>query len=808
MRHNGPGETATLSETDPARDRPFPRVSETDRDGTRQAAKLNIPVSGMTCAACQARVQRVLERTPGVEEAAVSLMTHTATVRFDPGVVDASALVDRIRGTGYGAELPVDERSAVEEQEAQDAARVEEARDLRRKAVVALMAGAVAMAVSMPLMSANAHHGLGSADPVMRWTMQWLDPLLRRAMPWLYSVPEAALSYGLLVLTATVMVWAGSRFYVRAWKGLRHRSADMNTLIAVGTGAAFVFSVFATVAPQVFIDRGVAPEVYYEAVIIIIAFILGGNALEARAKAGTSSAIRKLIDLRPRTARVRRGGVESEMDLGAVREGDEIVVRPGERLPVDGQVVSGSSAVDESMLTGEPLPVAKAAGDRVIGGTINRTGSFTYRATTLGADSVLSQIVRLMRDAQGSRAPIQRLADRVSAVFVPTIIGIAVLTFVVWFVVADSAPLLRAFTAAVSVLIIACPCAMGLAVPTAVMVATGRGAELGVLIKGGEALERAGTADTVVLDKTGTVTEGRPSVVGIEVRAPWNETRLLALVASLEHVSEHPLASAIVEAAVSRGAATRDVESFTSVTGKGVTGIVDGRGIAVGNEALMRDWGIDITPLGAWADVRARHAETIVYVNVDGALAGALAIADPVRTSSAGAISRLRQAGLDVVLLTGDVPSTAQAVARDVGIERVIAGVLPEGKVDAVRRIQEDGHVVVMVGDGINDAPALARADVGVAMGGGTDVALEAGDIALLRADLGGVADAVTLSRRTMRTMRQNLFWAFVYNVLGVPIAAGVLYPATGLLLSPILASAAMALSSVSVVTNSLRLGR
>jgi Cu+-exporting ATPase len=808
MRHDGSGDTATLAGEGLAGPSPAPRLAGSGGAGARQAAKLNIPVSGMTCAACQARVQRVLERTPGVDEAAVSLMTNTATVRFDPGVVDASALVDRIRGTGYGAELPVDERGAVEEQEAQDAARVDEARDLRWKALVSLMAGAVAMVASMPLMSANAHHGLGSADPVMRWTMQWLDPLLRRGMPWLYSIPAAVLSYGLLLITGTVMVWAGSRFYVRAWKGLRHRSADMNTLIALGTGAAFVFSVFATVAPQMFIDRGIAPEVYYEAVIIIIAFILGGNALEARAKAGTSSAIRKLIDLRPRTARVRRDGAEREMDLAAVRQGDEIVVRPGERLPVDGQVVSGSSAVDESMLTGEPLPVAKTAGDRVIGGTINRTGSFTYRVTTLGADSVLSQIVRLMRDAQGSRAPIQRLADRVSAVFVPTIIGIAVLTFVVWYVVADSAPLLRAFTASVSVLIIACPCAMGLAVPTAVMVATGRGAELGVLIKGGEALERAGTADTVVLDKTGTVTEGRPSVVAIEVRPPWTETGLLALVASLEHVSEHPLASAIVEAASSRGSALGDVESFTSVTGKGVTGVIDGRAIAVGNEALMRDWGIDVTPLEAWTDERSRRAETIVYVNVDGSLAGALAIADPVRTSSARAVNRLRQAGLDVVLLTGDVPSTAHAVARDVGIDRVIAGVLPEGKVDAVRRIQEDGHVVVMVGDGINDAPALARADVGVAMGGGTDVALEAGDIALLRADLGGVADAVTLSRRTMRAMRQNLFWAFVYNVLGVPIAAGVLYPATGVLLSPILASAAMALSSVSVVTNSLRLGR
>ena len=772
------------------------------------SARLNIPVSGMTCAACQARVQRVLERTPGVAEATVSLMTNTAAVRFDPEVIDASALVDRIRGTGYGAELPVDERSAVEEQEAQDKARLEEWRDLRRKSLLALAAGAVAMIVSMPLMAANAHHGLGSADPVMRWTMQWLDPLLQRAMPWLYAVPTGALSYGLLVMTAAVMAWAGRRFYVRAWKALRHWSADMNTLIAVGTGAAFLFSVLATVAPQVFIDRGIAPDVYYEAVIIIIAFILGGNALEARAKAGTSSAIRALIDLRPRLARVRQNGVDRDLSLEDVRQGDEVVVRPGERLPVDGVVLNGSSAVDESMLTGEPMPVAKSAGDRVIGGTINRSGSFTYRATTLGADSVLSQIVRLMRDAQGSRAPIQRLADRVSAVFVPAIIGISILTFVTWFIVADSAPLLRAFTAAVSVLIIACPCAMGLAVPTAVMVATGRGAELGVLIKGGEALERAGSADTVVLDKTGTVTEGRPSVVAIEARAPWTEDAMLRLMGSLERVSEHPLASAIVDSAAARGVSFAPAGDFTSLGGKGVTGTVENHAIAIGNAGLMQDWGIDVGPLRAWADERARHAETVVFVNIDGELAGGVSIADPVRPTSVDAIQRLRSAGLDVVLLTGDVAATAQAVAKDVGIDRVISGVLPEGKVEAIRRIQDEGHVVVMVGDGINDAPALARADVGVAMGSGTDVALEAGDIALLRPDLGGVSDAILLSRRTMRTMRQNLFWAFIYNVLGVPVAAGLLYPATGILLSPILASAAMALSSVSVVTNSLRLGR
>jgi Cu+-exporting ATPase len=758
--------------------------------------------------ACQSRVQRVLERTEGVEQATVSLMTNTAAVRFDPDVVQANDLVERIRKTGYGAELPLDERSAVEEQQAQDAARVEEMHVLRRKALLALAAGAIAMLASMPLMAANAHHGTGTSDPFMRWAMERLDPGLRAVLPWMYAVPATVLSWGLLILTAIVMVWAGRHFYVRAWKAARHGSSDMNTLIAIGTGSAFAFSVVATVAPGLFIDRGMAPDVYYEAVIIIIAFILGGNALEARAKAGTSSAIRALIGLRPTTARVRRDDGDHDVALDDVVEGDLVVVRPGERLPVDGMVEQGSSAVDESMLTGEPMPVTRTVGDRVIGGTINGTGSFAYRATTLGADSVLSRIVRLMRDAQGSRAPIQRLADRVSAVFVPTIIAISVVTFIVWFIVADTAPVLRAFTAAVSVLIIACPCAMGLAVPTAVMVATGKGAKMGVLIKGGESIERAAGADTVVVDKTGTVTEGHPSVVAVEARGAWTPDELLRVVGSLEQASEHPLAAAIAVSAIGRGLRLAPVEGFASDTGRGVSGTVDGRAVVVGSAAMMQQWGIGVESLAEWAGDRSRQAQTVVYANVDGELAGALAIADPVRPTSAAAVQRLKQMGLDVVLLTGDIPATAQAVAGEVGIDRVVAGVLPQGKVDTVRQLQEAGHVVIMAGDGVNDAPALARADVGVAMGSGTDVAIEAGDMALLRNDLGGVADAIELSRRTMHTMRQNLFWAFIYNVIGVPIAAGVLYPSMGILLSPILASAAMALSSVSVVTNSLRLGR
>jgi Cu+-exporting ATPase len=562
------------------------------------------------------------------------------------------------------------------------------------------------------------------------------------------------------------------------------------------------------------------PDVYYEAVIIIIALILTGNAFEARARRQTASALRALAQLQPKTARViRSSGEEVDIPIEQVQAGDAVVVRPGERLPVDGEILSGASAVDESMLTGESLPVAKQAGDRVIGGSINATGSFRYRATTLGAQSTLAQIVKLMRDAQGSRAPIQGLADRVSGIFVPVVISIAVLTFVIWFVVMHAsggsvgAGTVRAFAAAIAVLIIACPCAMGLAVPTAVMVATGKGAQLGVLIKGGEALQRAGEVTTVVLDKTGTVTEGKPTVTAMEsaVGSPVSENEMLRLAASLERVSEHPLADAIVRFATSRDLDVRPAAEFQAVIGRGVVGMVDGHAVLVGNEVLMHDHAVDVSPLRAVAERLAAEAQTPMYVAVDGQLAGLLAVADPIRPGSAAAIARLRAMRLEVVMLTGDNPRTAEAIARAAGgggIDRVVAGVLPEGKVDEIRRLQAQGKVVAMVGDGTNDAPALMQSDLGVALHTGTDIATEAADVTLMRPDLMGVAHTIELSRRTMRTMKQNLFWAFVYNVIGIPIAAGALYPWFRIMLSPIIASAAMAFSSVSVVTNSLRLRR
>ena len=790
---------------------PGPITQPVARTATKRE-QIRIPVSGMTCAACQARVQRALQKAPGVVDASVNLMMNSAAVTFDPMQSSPDALLDVIRGTGYGATLASPDQTAFEEQEARDRASEEEFRELRRKAIVSGIAGVIAMIVSMPLMSAGEHatHA-ATGDPFMRWATTALTPTLRSIIPWAYTSGTAPITWTLLAVTLTVMLWAGRHFYTRAWTSFRHHSADMNTLIAVGTGAAFVYSVLATVAPGFFTSRGVPPDVYYEAVIIIIALILTGNAFEARARKQTSTALRALVNLRPKTARVLRNDTELDVPVEEVVAGETVVVRPGERVPTDGRIVAGESALDESMITGESLPIVKTAGDRVVGGTINRTGAFRYQATTLGSDSVLSQIVQLMRDAQGSRAPIQRLADRVSAVFVPVVISIAIATFVIWFIAADSAPAVRAFAAAVAVLIIACPCAMGLAVPTAVMVSTGKGAALGLLIKGGEPLQRAADITTVVLDKTGTVTEGRPSVTDavLVANAPHpigSEDALIQYTASLENSSEHPLAEAIVRRAKLYALPLLETSRFVALSGRGATGDVGGVALAAGNEALMREQGVDVSALRERADALAGEGKTPMYVASNGTLAGLIAVADAIRPTSRQAISGLHRMGLEVVMLTGDNERTAQAIARQAGVDRVIAGVLPEGKVAEIERLKREGKVVAMVGDGINDAPALAAADVGMAIGTGTDIAVEAADVVLMRGDLQSVAQAIELSRRTMRTMKQNLFWAFIYNVIGIPIAAGALYAPLGILLSPILASGAMAFSSVSVVANSLRL--
>jgi Cu+-exporting ATPase len=600
------------------------------------------------------------------------------------------------------------------------------------------------------------------------------------------------------------MAWAGRHFYVRAWKGLRHRNADMNTLIAIGTGAAYLYSIAATFAPHWFAAAGSRPDVYYEAVIIIIALVLVGNAMEARAKTETTQALRQLARLQPSSARVRRDGTEQDVPITAVQHGDLVIVRPGERIPVDGIVRQGSGSVDESMLTGESMPVEKLAGARVIGATVNQSGALEIEATTLGAASTLARIVTLMKEAQGSQAPIQRLADRISSVFVPVVLSIAIATFAVWTIGTNPASPGAALTAAVAVLIIACPCAMGLAVPTAVMVASGRGAAAGVLIKGGEPLERLAGIDTVVFDKTGTLTEGQPKVVDSWFGAEQDRNLALSRIAAVESKSEHPLARAIAAFAGTRAAAVAD--NVAALAGKGVAASVDGHSVIVGTTALLEESGVDIAPVAPQVAAWSKDARTVVVAAIDGELVAAFAVADTLRSNASTVVASLKRRGLRIVMLSGDRRATAEAIARQVGIDEVIAEVLPDGKVEAIKSLQRGDHHVAMIGDGLNDAPALAQADIGMAMASGTDIAAEAASVTLMRNDLASVEHAIVLARKTMNTMKQNLFWAFVYNVVGIPIAAGVLYPAFGILLSPILASAAMAFSSVSVVSNSLRL--
>jgi len=710
---------------------------------------VTIKVDGMVCAACQAHVQKALAETPGVQTAAVNLLTSQAQVAFDPQSVTTGQLIEAVRETGYGAELPPSGRSAIEEQDAREREQAAEARELAIKAAVSLVVGAAAMA--MP----------------MRWMHQ------------------SGVHYALGAATLFVMVWAGGRIYSGAWKTAIHGTADMNALVALGTGAAFVYSLAVTLAPGFFEARGIALDVYYEAAILILAFVTAGRAMEARAKRQTTSALRKLIHLQPATARVARGGVELDVPVADVVRGDVILVRPGETIPVDGEILEGSSYIDESMLTGESVPVSREVGGAVIGGTINTTGSFRYRATAIGEASVLARIVTLMRQAQGSRAPIERLADQISGIFVPVVLALAAITFAGWMF--SGGGVARAATAAVAVLIIACPCAMGLAVPTAVMVATGRGAEFGLLIKGGRALETLHKVDTIVLDKTGTLTEGRPRITDAHL-----SDESLRLAAAAERRSEHPLAQAVVAYAESRGLALSDAEEFRSITGRGLTARVEGRHVLVGTTSLLHDVGVaepeDTTGAG-------------IFVAIDNQYAGSLSVSDPLRAGAVDAVRRFREMGLDVILLSGDRKEIAEAIAKQAGIASLIAEVLPDGKVAAIRQLQAEGHVVAMAGDGINDAPALAQADIGFAMGSGTSIAMEAGDVTLLRADLMGVARAIALSRATWKVMKQNLGWALGYNAIAIPAAA------FGYL-SPVIASAAMALSSVSVVMNSLRLKR
>ena len=777
-----------------------------------EAERCDLPILGMHCAACATRIEKKLSRAPGVQQAAVNYSTGRATVHFDPHATDVAKLRDVVQGAGYDAIVPQAAlrtpastsshahgahggHGATEEPQdmaqAEQDAREKEYRRQKRQFAIALV-------LTIPVaFLAMAGHLIPALEPLVNFPARaWVE----------------------LLLTTPVLFWAGREFFVGAWISAKHRAADMNTLIAVGTFAAYVYSVVATIAPQLLTPTShgtgdahsmSGPGVYYEVAAMVVTLILMGQVLQARANSQTSGAIKALMGLAPKTARVERNGTEQDIEISQVLVGDIVLVRPGEKVPVDGEVIDGASSVDESMLTGEPLAVSKKAGDTVIGATLNTSGSFRLRATKVGRDTVLQQIVRLVQEAQGSKAPIQRLADKVSGVFVPIVLCIAIATFVVWFNIAPiESRLSMALVTFVSVLIIACPCALGLATPTAIMVGTGRGAQSGVLIKGGAALETAHKLTTIVLDKTGTITQGQPQVTDIlpaRTRAStWDAGELLRLAASAERSSEHPLGEAIVRSAKQRGLKLSQPQGFNAIAGRGIEAQVDGLQVLVGNAKLLRERGIRADE--AALQVLAVEGKTPMLIAVDGAFAGIIAVADSIKESSRGAIEQLHRLGLKVVMLTGDNRATAEAIARQVGVLRVLADVLPDGKSAEIKRLQEAGETVAMVGDGINDAPALAQADVGIAMGSGTDVAMEAADITLVRGDLRGVASSIALSKATIANIRQNLFFAFFYNVLGIPIAAGLLYPLTGWLLSPIVASGAMALSSISVVSNALRL--
>jgi P-type Cu+ transporter len=749
-----------------------------------EVREASLGVSGMTCASCVARVERALKKVPGVLDASANFATGKASVRYLPGVAEMRDLERAVEGAGY--EVIREEEEPVED------AQHREYGELRRRFLVAAVLTALILVGSLPMM-------LGFMPPV---PMGWLN-------------------LGLLVLATPVQFWAGWRFYEGAWGALKHGQANMNTLVAVGTSAAYLYSTVATLAPGLF-ESGRA-DVYFDTSALIITLILLGRLLEARARGRTNEAIKRLAGLRAKTARVVRGGEEVEAPVEDVEVGDVVVVRPGEKVPVDGHVVSGESAVDEAMITGEPMPAHKRAGDEVIGATINKTGSFRFEATGVGEEMALSQIMRMVEEAQGSKAPIQRLADRVSGVFVPVVMALAAITFLVWIFFGPEPAFTLALLNFVAVLIIACPCAMGLATPTSIMVGTGRGAERGILVKGGEALERAHKLTTVVLDKTGTLTKGEPELTDVAATNGLPERELLRLVASAERGSEHPLGEAIVRGAEERGIELAEARGFDAPTGRGVRAEVEGRNVLVGNRKFMEEAGVSEDGLSGRFGRLSAAGKTPVFVAVDGEIAGLVAVADVVREESREAVDDLRGMGLEVVMLTGDNAWTANAVARELGIDRVLAEVLPEDKEGEVRGLQAGGRVVAMVGDGINDAPALARADVGVAIGTGTDVAMEAADLTLVSGDVRGVARAIRLSRATIKNIRQNLFWAFAYNVLLIPVAAGALYPffAGGTVpdllrpflgeygfLNPVLAAAAMALSSVTVLGNALRLRR
>jgi Cu+-exporting ATPase len=735
--------------------------------------KKTFPIKGMTCASCVTILERSLKKVDGVSQAIVNLATEKATVVYDPAKVTDEHLRSAVATRGY--EAHISDEIQTEDQERKE--KQKDLRDLRIKVIVSLVLGGLILWGSFPVLMQTAPMFLQNF---------WLQ----------------------LLLATPVQFWAGYGFYRATISALRHRTANMDTLVAIGTTVAYGYSAFVTLAPDLVTKIGIIPMPYFDTSAIIIGLILLGRYFEARAKAGTSEAIKKLIGMQAKTARVIRDGKETDISINEVLIGDIIRVRPGEKIPVDGVIVEGESSIDESMVTGESIPSDKTKGDTVVGATMNKTGSFTFRATKVGEETMLAQIIKLVQEAQGSKAPIQRLADLVSSYFVPIVIMLAIGTFVVWYVFGPTPVLTFALLNTVAVLIIACPCAMGLATPTAIMVGTGKGAEHGILIKDAESLETAHKINTIIFDKTGTLTNGKPEVTEIVSVGSHSNDELLKLAASIEKGSEHSLAEAIVKAAEAKSLTLSKVEKFQAIPGHGVEGVVDGQKISFGNRRLMDREGVDMKVVSSQVSTMESEGKTVMMLATPGKLIGLIAVADTIKQSAKEGLAELQKLGIEVVMITGDNERTANAIAKQLGINRVLAEVLPDQKEAEVRKIQAEGKKVAMVGDGINDAPALAAADVGIAMGTGTDVAIEAADITLINKDLKSVAMAITLSKKTMRTIKMNLIWAFGYNIILIPVAMGALYPFFHILLNPIFASVAMATSSVSVVSNSLFLKR
>jgi P-type Cu+ transporter len=828
-------------------------TEEINRTMNQGNERIDIPITGMTCAACARRIERKLLKVPGVQLAGVNFATTKATVEYDPEITGTKELLEAIHESGYGVtgissdQFTIDDSSrplALNKQLEDYLNSIPgiintsfnpSTMEVRVEYLPGLDTNAIRKAIEnigyKLIVEKEAIKDRLTEDHQQRaFLAEYKELKSKFLVAAILSIPllVIAMSHGRigllnfpgvnwlqLILATPVIFYSGWQFYRGAWVSLKHRSADMNTLIALGTGAAYIFSVVATIAPQLFTGNTTHSHmvegvpVYFESASVIIALILLGRMLESRAKRETSQAIRGLMDLQARTARILREGEEFDLPIDEVRPGDIVIVRPGEKIPVDGIIESGNSTVDESMLTGESIPVEKRAGDEVFGATINRTGTFKFKATKVGKDTVLQQIIKLVEEAQGSKAPIARMADVVSGIFTPIVLVIAIITFIVWFFISPTETrLTMAIVNFVSVLIIACPCALGLATPTAIMVGTGKGAEHGILIKGGEVLELIYKLQTIVLDKTGTITRGEPIVTDVISSNGDEENELLKVAASVEQRSEHPIGEAIVKEAIERKLKLTEIDRFNAIAGYGIEASINGREVLLGNLRLMQDRKIELDGQRAQADRLAEEGKTSIYIALDKRMAGLIAVSDEIKPESKAAIKAMKEMGLQVVMITGDNRYAAEAVGKEVGIEHVLAEVLPEGKANEIKRLQEDRRIVGMVGDGINDAPALAQANVGISIGTGTDIAIAASDITLIKGDLRGVVTAIKLSHATIRTIKQNLFWAFIYNTLGIPIAAGLLYPFTGWLLSPIIASAAMSLSSVSVVTNSLRLRR